>query len=410
MWNGKKWIRIESCGLPAGYSKTVVYPLKKALETGNRIKITYTTEVYIDKIWVSESKNLDLKTFTLKPAEADLHYYGVSKYIADDNRLPGEYKYEERMNWEFVIAKGNYTSYGNVIDLLEEIDNRFLIMKTGDEVTLVFDANSLPDIPEGFTRDYVLYVNGFYKPIRPGIAYAYTVEPLPHHKMGEKLVGEGLVYYPVEPPPSPLHALIFRIYSNFEYGIPFSFKNAITLLSGYFDTYTMRPYSFDKEYLARNARYSEHYYPPTYVDLPPHKNYEKVPLKREKPVQYASLPDNSLHSDFVEVIVVTSVPWVGVSEKSVSSSLKLYPNYPNPFKNRTTFAFSIPHKDRVTLRVFDITGREVSIVLNKVLEPGLHRIQWNAKDKYGKILKPGTYVYHLKFKEKNLKGKFILMK
>lgn len=411
VWDGKKWIKIESCGLPAGYSKTLVYPLKKALEIGNKIKITYTTEVYIDKIWVSESENLDLKTFTLEPSEAHLHYYGVSKYVADDDRLPGEYSYKDRMNWEFVIAEGNYTPYGDVLDLLEKVDDRFVIMKTGDEISFEFNLTDLPDLPEGYTRDYILYVNGFYKPIRPGIAYAYTVEPLPHHKMGEKLAGDGLVYYPVNPAPTPLHALIFRIYSNFEYGIPFSLKDAITLISGYFDRYTLNPHPYDKEYLARNTRYAGHYYPSLYVDLPPHKNYEKVPLIKELPVQYASLPDNSLHSDFVEVIVVTSVPWVGVSEKGgISTSLRLFPNYPNPFKNKTTFKFSIPHKGRVTLKIFDITGREVNTVLNKVLEPGLHKIQWNAKDKYEKLLKPGTYIYHLEFEKKNLKGKFVLMK
>lgn len=68
----------------------------------------------------------------------------------------------------------------------------------------------------------------------------------------------------------------------------------------------------------------------------------------------------------------------------------LYQNYPNPFNPSTTISFSIPKHEHVTLKVFNILGREVTTLVNDELNPGEHSISFSAKD-----LASGIYFYRL---------------
>ena len=65
-------------------------------------------------------------------------------------------------------------------------------------------------------------------------------------------------------------------------------------------------------------------------------------------------------------------------------------NYPNPFNPTTTIQFTIPVKSFVSLEVFDILGRQVSVLLSKQLSSGRYSLQWNASG-----LPSGMYFYRL---------------
>jgi photosystem II stability/assembly factor-like uncharacterized protein len=65
-------------------------------------------------------------------------------------------------------------------------------------------------------------------------------------------------------------------------------------------------------------------------------------------------------------------------------------NYPNPFNPSTTFTFAIPYSIFVILKVYDVLGREVSILVNEVKEPGRHEVVWNAQG-----MASGMYLYRL---------------
>jgi len=80
--------------------------------------------------------------------------------------------------------RGSYTHYGEVADLLQQVDSRFVIFGTGEEVALAFDAAALPPLAPGRTRDYFFYANGFVKDMDFYAAHALTVAPLPYHGMG----------------------------------------------------------------------------------------------------------------------------------------------------------------------------------------------------------------------------------
>ncbi|MCB9250036.1 MAG: T9SS type A sorting domain-containing protein [Ignavibacteriales bacterium] len=67
-------------------------------------------------------------------------------------------------------------------------------------------------------------------------------------------------------------------------------------------------------------------------------------------------------------------------------------NYPNPFNPSTTIEFSIPKTSFVSLKVYDILGREVSNLISELKNAGNYNINFNADN----FLSSGLYFYQLK--------------
>jgi uncharacterized lipoprotein YddW (UPF0748 family) len=65
-------------------------------------------------------------------------------------------------------------------------------------------------------------------------------------------------------------------------------------------------------------------------------------------------------------------------------------NYPNPFNPYTTIAFSVPQQTSVSLRVYDVLGREVAVLLDEPLQPGNYQVQFD-----GGTVASGVYFYRL---------------
>jgi hypothetical protein len=80
----------------------------------------------------------------------------------------------------------------------------------------------------------------------------------------------------------------------------------------------------------------------------------------------------------------------GPSQTSVVTEFELLQNYPNPFNPSTTISFAIPAKENVTLKIYDITGQEVTTLINEVREPGAYKINFDASP-----LPTGVYLYRL---------------
>jgi hypothetical protein len=65
-------------------------------------------------------------------------------------------------------------------------------------------------------------------------------------------------------------------------------------------------------------------------------------------------------------------------------------NYPNPFNPTTTISFSLPFKSFVSLKIFDLIGREVTTIVSEEMSAGNYTKQWNAA-----ALASGVYFYRL---------------
>jgi hypothetical protein len=78
------------------------------------------------------------------------------------------------------------------------------------------------------------------------------------------------------------------------------------------------------------------------------------------------------------------------NSNSVPSSYKLSQNYPNPFNPSTKIGFEIPKDGFVSLKIYDILGREVSNLVSRVMKAGTYEINFNASR-----LSSGVYFYSL---------------
>jgi len=65
-------------------------------------------------------------------------------------------------------------------------------------------------------------------------------------------------------------------------------------------------------------------------------------------------------------------------------------NYPNPFNPSTTVRFGVGHRSMVTLRMYDVLGREVGTLVNEVKLPGVYRVEWD-----GRNYPSGVYTYRM---------------
>jgi N-acetylneuraminic acid mutarotase len=74
---------------------------------------------------------------------------------------------------------------------------------------------------------------------------------------------------------------------------------------------------------------------------------------------------------------------------------KLYSNYPNPFNPSTMISFYIPSRSSVKLIVYDITGKEINMLINDVMEDGSHEIIFNTSEGGKSQLSSGIYFYRL---------------
>ena len=69
-----------------------------------------------------------------------------------------------------------------------------------------------------------------------------------------------------------------------------------------------------------------------------------------------------------------------------SEAFYVYPIYPNPFNAHTTIGISLPQKEIVSLKVYDISGRELKTIAKDIFIAGKHKMNWYADD-----LSSGTY-------------------
>ena len=88
----------------------------------------------------------------------------------------------------------------------------------------------------------------------------------------------------------------------------------------------------------------------------------------------SSLPKISIESNFVEI----------------PDEYELVGNYPNPFNPTTKISYQLPNKAQVTLKIYDLLGREVAILVNEEKQAGKYEVEFDASS-----LSSGVYLYRI---------------
>ena len=79
----------------------------------------------------------------------------------------------------------------------------------------------------------------------------------------------------------------------------------------------------------------------------------------------------------------------------VSDEPQLLQNSPNPFNPSTSIKFYIPATSNVSIKIYDILGREIKTLINEQTTAGYHIVYWNGKDSKGENVASGVYLYRL---------------
>ena len=178
---------IDDLGVPSGKNKIMVTDLTGLLpEFDRRVRIRTNLEVYWDEAFVPVGEpSASLVTTTLSARSADLHERGFSRLYRRGGRFgPHWFDYEDVVGespWRPLA--GPFTRYGDVAPLLEEGDDRFVVLAPGDEATIRFDADAAPPLSPGWRRDFLLYSEGWVKDADLNTAYGAGSHPLPFRAM-----------------------------------------------------------------------------------------------------------------------------------------------------------------------------------------------------------------------------------
>lgn len=100
--------------------------------------------------------------------------------------------------------------------------------------------------------------------------------------------------------------------------------------------------------------------------------------------------NSSIHFAFDELISVSGEEVVYAPKIFLLSQ-----NYPNPFNPTTTIRFQLPKHSQVSIKIYDILGREVRMLVDKDFEPGLHTITWDGSNNNGGKVTSGIYFYRM---------------
>jgi hypothetical protein len=94
----------------------------------------------------------------------------------------------------------------------------------------------------------------------------------------------------------------------------------------------------------------------------------------------------------------------------IPDEYNLSQNYPNPFNSETTIQFTVPLKSQVKLAIYDILGREIYTIINKLLPAGEYKVQWNGRNQLREEVATGIYLCILKTGSIEQSIKLILLK
>ncbi len=93
------------------------------------------------------------------------------------------------------------------------------------------------------------------------------------------------------------------------------------------------------------------------------------------------------------------------SEMPPPQVYNLSPNYPNPFNACTRFKISIPREGQVRVVIYDLLGREIAVLVDEALKPGIKELTWDASE-----VASGIYFYRLETGEQVVTRKMIVLK
>jgi Tfp pilus assembly protein PilF len=209
-----KWHALTELGFPAGLPRLMTREVTGLLHGGTgKLRIRTNLQVFWDQVYLAPL----LEDVTAQPAQVratPLEVAGATlsaRRFLQEIRIGQLIEYDDARTESVAVSRwsGRFTRLGDVTDLLRRADDRFVICAPGDELTVRFDSRSLPPLPPGWTRSFVLRTWGYCKDASLFTAASAAVEPLPFRAMRKYPPGPDEKY-----PADALHEEYRRRYNT----------------------------------------------------------------------------------------------------------------------------------------------------------------------------------------------------
>ncbi len=180
---------LDPMGFPPGKTKTMVVDTPPLPAGARKLRIVTTRWLHWDRVaWSSEPDGIDgddvVVQARLDAASADLSYRGFSAPTRPAPNGPHLFDYQ-RSSAEspWLPFPGHYTRFGDVRELLDDVDDRQVVIGPGDEIRVLFDARELPPPAPGYSRTVFLESFGWDKDADRNTWKADSNLPLPFQTM-----------------------------------------------------------------------------------------------------------------------------------------------------------------------------------------------------------------------------------
>ncbi|HVC93856.1 MAG TPA: FG-GAP-like repeat-containing protein [Pirellulales bacterium] len=176
----------DKLGFPAGKNKTIMVRLDEldGLGVARHFRLRTNMEIYWDALQYARGRDdAPMAEQRLLADRADLRFRGIVAMTQENSSSPELPDYDQLafcgQFWRDLI--GFHTRYGDVGELLREIDDRYAILCGGDEIVLRYAVPAGP--PDGWRRDFVWVSDGWVKDGDYNTRFGKTVLPLPAHDL-----------------------------------------------------------------------------------------------------------------------------------------------------------------------------------------------------------------------------------
>ena len=120
---------------------------------------------------------------------------------------------------------------------------------------------------------------------------------------------------------------------------------------------------------------------------------------------------DTVYADQIFTLNIDAYDVLNVDELLIPESYALHQNYPNPFNPTTTLKYDIPEATTVSIKIFDVLGKEVATLIDNMHQnPGFKSVRWNGLNKDGKLVVSGMYFFSIKTENFNQTRKMIMIK
>ncbi|MDE2691792.1 MAG: FG-GAP-like repeat-containing protein [Acidobacteriota bacterium] len=191
---------LDPMGFPPGKTKTMVVDTPPLPAGARKLRIVTTRWLHWDRVaWSSEPDGVDgdgaVVQARLNAASADLSYRGFSAPTRPAPNGPHLFDYQRTSAASpWLPFPGRYTRFGDVVELLADVDDRQVVIGPGDEIRVLFDARELPPPAPGYVRTVFLESFGWDKDADRNTWKADSNLPLPFRAMSGYPFGPGESY------------------------------------------------------------------------------------------------------------------------------------------------------------------------------------------------------------------------